>query len=170
MKKLLRVAASIEAATGLVLMIYPPFLSGLLLGAVVAGAGVALGRVVGFALLSLGLACWPGVDSADSNNPALRALFTYNLLTTLYLAYLGLDGQSVGSLLWPAVAVHAMLAFLLARAWFSAVGIEQVRGWGVSSIRVITVTSGEWRRTSYVPSTPDTRHFSDFISVNEDGR
>ncbi len=108
-------------------MIYPPFLSELLLGEVVSGAGMALGRVAGFALFSLGLACWPGADSAGARTSALRALLTYNLLTTLYLAFLGLAGQSVGRLLWPAVALHGALTFLLARAWFGAVGVEQVK-------------------------------------------
>src|ERR1700752_4380757 len=113
LKKLLDVAAVIEAATGLALMIHPPLLPQLLLGEVVSGAGMALGRVAGFALLSLGLACWPDRESPRSNTPALRALLTYNLLATLYLAYLGLGGQSVGSLLWPAVAMHALLTLLL---------------------------------------------------------
>ena len=127
MKKLLDVAAVIEAATGVALMIYPPLVTRLLLGDEVSGAGEALGRVAGFALLSLGLACWPGVDSAGANTPALRALLTYNLLATLYLAYLGIGGGLVGSLLWPAVALHAVLTFLLARAWRAPVGVERVK-------------------------------------------
>jgi hypothetical protein len=126
MKKLLDVAAVIEAATGLALMIHPPLVTRLLLGDGVSGVGVALGRVAGFALLSLGLACWPGRESAAGDSPALRALLTYNLLTTLYLGYLGIVGQSVGSLLWPAVAIHAVLTFLLARAWFAGVGLARV--------------------------------------------
>ena len=115
MKKLLGVAAVIEAATGLALMIHPPLVTRLLLGEGVSGAGMALGRVAGFALLGLGLACWPGIESAGANTPALRALLTYNLLATLYLAYLGIGGGSVGSLLWPAVALHAVLALLRPR-------------------------------------------------------
>ena len=125
MKKLLGVAAVIEAATGIALMIYPLLVVVLLLGVGVSGPGIAVSRVGGFALLSLGLACWPNLDSAGANIPALRALLTYNLLVTLYLAYLGIDGQWVGSLLWPAVALHAVLTFLLARAWFAGVGVRQ---------------------------------------------
>jgi hypothetical protein len=125
MKKLLKLASVIEAATGIALMIHPLLVVVLLLGASVSGAGIALGRVAGFALLSLGLACWPDLDSAGTNTPALRALLTYNLLVTLYLAYLGIGGQWVGSLLWPAVALHAVLTFLLARARFAGVGVNQ---------------------------------------------
>ena len=125
MKKLLDVAAVIEAATGLALMIYPPLLSNLLLGEGVSGAGMALGRVAGFALLGLGLACCLGPEAGAVNSPALRAMLTYNLLATLYLTYLGIGGQWVGSLLWPAVAVHAGLTFFLARAWFGAVEVER---------------------------------------------
>ena len=40
----------------------------------------------------------------------------YSLLVTLYLAFLGITGGQVGSLLWPAVVVHAILTFLLGRA------------------------------------------------------
>jgi hypothetical protein len=124
MKNLLGLAAVIEAATGLALMIHPPMVTQLLLGEAVSGAGTALGRVGGFALLSLGLACWPGRESAGANTPALRALLTYNLLATLYLAYLGIGGRSSGSLLWPAVVIHAVLTVLLARAWFKNRGAE----------------------------------------------
>jgi len=35
--------------------------------------------------------------------------------------------------------------------------------------KVIIVTIGEWCRTSDCPSTLDPRHFSELISVNEDG-
>lgn len=108
-------------------MIGPTLLAQLLLGEVVSGAGIALGRVAGFALLSLGLACWPSVDSAGTNNLALCALITYNLLTTFYLAFLGFAGQLTGSLLWPAVALHAALAFLLARGYCGVVGAQRVK-------------------------------------------
>lgn len=127
-KKLLAVAVVIEAATGFALMIHPSLVTRLLLGDGVSGAGAALGRVAGFAFLSLGLACRPGPESAGANNtPALRALLAYNLPATLYLAYLGFDGRFVGSLLWPAVVIHAILTLLLARAWLAAVGVERVK-------------------------------------------
>jgi hypothetical protein len=127
MKKLLHMAAVIEAATGVALMIHPPLLSHLILGEGVSGAGMALGRVAGFALLALGLACWPTLGSAGANTSALRALLTYNLLATLYLAYLGIAGGLVGSLLWPAVVIHSALMLLLSRAWLATVRVGRVK-------------------------------------------
>jgi hypothetical protein len=127
MKKLLDVAAVIEATTGLALMIHPPLVTRLLLGEGVSGMGIALGRVAGFALLALGLACWPAPKTTTVDSPALRALLTYNFLATLYLGYLGIAGTSVGSFLWPAVVLHALLTLLLARAWLAAVGVGRVK-------------------------------------------
>jgi hypothetical protein len=66
--------------------------------------------VTGIALVALGIACWPG-------RPALCGMLTYSVLATLYLLYLAIRGQWVGPLLWPAVAAHAVLTILLARAW-----------------------------------------------------
>jgi hypothetical protein len=118
MKKLLALAAAGEAATGLILLVYPPVVVRLLFGAEMAGAGMVMSRIAGISLLALGLACWPDRDAGNSAARALRAMLCYSLLATLYLAYLGLGGEWVGSLLWPAVAIHALLMFLLARAWF----------------------------------------------------
>ena len=117
MKRLLGLAAILEAATGLALMIHPPLVTRLLLGEQVSGAGEALGRVAGFA--SSG---WGGpagrISSLTALTPRLfRALLVYNLLATFYLTYLGIGGRLVGSLLWPAVVIHAVLTLLLARAW-----------------------------------------------------
>jgi hypothetical protein len=97
------------------LIFVPPVLVRLLLGGEISGAGVPLGRVGGFALLSLGMACWPGRDPTARS--ALRAMLSYNSLATLYLLCLGIGGEWVGRLLWPAVALHAALSFLLARQW-----------------------------------------------------
>ena len=69
MKRLLGLAAVLEVATGLALIIDPPLLSHLLLGEGVSGAGIALGHVAGFALVGLGLACWPRFESAGVNTP-----------------------------------------------------------------------------------------------------
>ena len=43
-------------------------------------------------------------------------MLTYGVLAALYLAYVGIRGESTGILLWPAVAAHAIIVVLLLRA------------------------------------------------------
>jgi hypothetical protein len=112
----LALAAVVEASTGVVLIISPSLFIWLLLGADLSGAGRALGRLAGFALLALGLACWPGVRGEDPT-AALHAMLMYSLLTTIYLLYLGIASDLAGMLLWPAVTFHAAATVLLGRSW-----------------------------------------------------
>ena len=115
MKKMLAFAAAGEAALGLVLLVYPSIVVRLLFDAQIAGAGIVMSRVAGIALIALGLACWPGSDGDSGLAGALRGMLCYSLLATLFLAYLGIGGEWVGPLLWPAVALHLSLSLLLAR-------------------------------------------------------
>lgn len=110
---LLGVAAVLEAVTGLVLIIDPQAAGRLLLGAELAGAGMAVARVASIALLSLGLVCWMSRQAANKS-AVLAGILTYNLLVTGYLMYLGYGGELVGILLWPAAALHAVLSLLFA--------------------------------------------------------
>ena len=112
--KILVLAAVLEIGTGLVLMIDPAIVVRLLLGADVSGVGVMVGRCFGITLVALGLACWPGTANGA---PAFRAMLTYNAFIALYLAYLGTIEKMAGMLLWPGVALHAVVALLLLRAW-----------------------------------------------------
>jgi hypothetical protein len=109
--RVLALAAVAEAATGLALLIVPSLVGRLLLGAELSGVASPVARVLGIALIALGVACWPG--------PALLGMLTYGALATAYLLYLALGGEWVGPLLWPAVVLHAVLTLLLARAWFT---------------------------------------------------
>src|SRR5512139_1394096 len=102
MKRMLVLAAAGEAAFGLVLLAYPPIVVRLLFAAEIAGTGIVMSRVAGIALIALGVACWPGSATGSSPSRALQAMLCYSLLATLYLAYLGVGGERVGSLLWPA--------------------------------------------------------------------
>ena len=120
---LLPVAAIIEAATGLALIVLPESVARLLLGADLVGPGNAVARVAGAALLSLGLACWMSRRDSDKTS-VLAAMLAYNLLVTAYLMYLGFGGQLVGVLLWPAIAIHAVLTLLFAHVFFSDPGVS----------------------------------------------
>ena len=114
---LMIVAAAIEVATGVVLLVAPSAFARALLGTNLSQAGQAVGRIAGLALLSLGWACWPKTGTT-ARATASPALMVYNALITLYLAYLGIAGELVGTLLWPAVALHAVLSALLVHARF----------------------------------------------------
>jgi hypothetical protein len=117
MTTLLGLAAVLEAATGLVLVIHPALVAQVLFGDGVAGAGMALARVAGFALLALGVACWPSREAGSGIARCAGAMLTYSLLVTIYLVYLGVVAHLAGILLWPGVAVHAVWIFLVVAAW-----------------------------------------------------
>jgi hypothetical protein len=110
MKKVLVLAAVSEAATGLALLIVPSLVGRLLLGTELTGVAIPVARVTGIALVALAVACWPGATP-------LCGMLTYNALATAFFAYLGIRGNWVGPLLWPAVALHAVMAIFLGRAW-----------------------------------------------------
>jgi hypothetical protein len=101
-------AAAAEAATGLALLLVPSLVGRLLLGEELTGIAIPVARVAGIALIALGVACWPG--------PPRVGMLTYSAAVTLYLAYVGFVGGLSGTLLWPAVVLHAILTALLARA------------------------------------------------------
>ena len=107
MKKVLIFAAIAEGLTGVALLAAPEFVIRVLSGTDAVGLTSSVGRVTGIALIGLGVATSPG--------PASIGMLTYTLLVALYLAYMGMRGGWRGPLLWPAIAVHAVLALLLAR-------------------------------------------------------
>jgi hypothetical protein len=110
---LVRFAATVEAVVGVILMVSPPLVAQLLLGAPLGLPGIALGRVAGFGLFALGLACWP--PDAGLNSLPTRGLLAYNILAAAFFLWLGIRGELLGILLWPAFALHATLSVLLAR-------------------------------------------------------
>src|SRR5882724_7561428 len=113
MKKLLTVVAVAEGATGVAFIVMPSVIGRLLLGAELTGVAIPISHVTGIALIALGIACLP-------RSTALLGMLTYTVLVTPYLFYLGIRGEWVGVLLWPAVILHMILTALLARAWFQS--------------------------------------------------
>jgi hypothetical protein len=123
-RRLAMIASAVEVTAGLALIASPTLFVELLLRANLTDEGIAVGRVGGFGLLSLGLACWPG--SNILNPQSVSALFTYNTLGALYIGYLGISRGFVGFLLWPACVLHALLALLLAHPAYDAVRRERL--------------------------------------------
>lgn len=103
MNRLLTITALLEAATGLALLIVPSLVGRLLFGADLVGVAIPVARVLGIALIALGVACWSG-------RTALCGMLTYNSLATIYFVVLGLGGQFVGPLLWTAAILHGAFA------------------------------------------------------------
>ena len=111
------VAAAIEAGTGVILIVFPSLFVRLLFGAELSEAGQVLGRLGGFALLALVLACWPGAAMESAAASSLRALLVFSVVVAIYLVYLGIGSGLMGPLLWPAAILHSVVAIFLARAW-----------------------------------------------------
>jgi hypothetical protein len=111
MKHVLTVAAILEIGTGLALFFVPTLVGRLLLGAELSGAAFPIARVLGIALIALGVACWPGTP--------LCGMLIYSAAVTLFLGYGGFVGRFSGILLWPVVIAHLILTALLTRALIS---------------------------------------------------
>jgi hypothetical protein len=112
-KLFLSVTALIEAATGLCLFVLPAVLFAILLALDHASDdAIFVGRLAGAALLAIGVASWKA--RVDGRTPAQLGLLTgilvYNAAATVLLAYAGAVLKMAGVLLWPAAAVHAVLA------------------------------------------------------------
>ena len=112
------VAAFVEVLTGLALMTFPGVFVRLVYGADATGVVITLGRMTGFGLLALGLACWPE-PGARLSTPGLRGLVTYNVLFTALLLYLAITRATVGIFFWPALLLHLVLSVLLIRVWLA---------------------------------------------------
>jgi hypothetical protein len=115
-------AAVGEAATGMALLVVPSLVGRLLLGEERTGVAIPVAHVLGIALIALGVACWSA--------PALLGMLTYGVLATAYLFYLAFRGEWVGPLLWPAVALYAVLTLLLARSWLAKRMTDKVQQQG----------------------------------------
>jgi hypothetical protein len=105
MKTLFAVTALVELGAGLALLAAPSLSSWLLLGRPIENAeGLVIARVLGAALLALGVACVRGTPGL------VPALLVYNLVAVIVLAHAGFWFGIGGVALWPAVALHLGLA------------------------------------------------------------
>jgi hypothetical protein len=112
-KLFLCVTAFVEVATGLCLLALPAILFVVLLGLDRPTIdAIFVGRLAGAALLAIGIASW--LARTDDRTPAQLGLLTgiliYNAAASMLLVYAGAFLKMVGVLLWPAAAIHAILA------------------------------------------------------------
>jgi hypothetical protein len=115
---LTRAASGLEVLTGVGLIVAPSLLARFLFGSDLNAAGEATGRISGLVMLCLAAGCWPRASGAEA--PALMPLMALSWLAAAFLIITGLIGATVGMFLWPAAALHLILAILLTRAWIGS--------------------------------------------------
>lgn len=107
-----RAAAGLEVLTGLALIVAPSLLARFLFGSDLNAAGEATGRISGLVMLCLAAGCW--LRAGESNRLlALVPLVALSWMAAAFLVITGIIGANVGWLLWPAAALHLILAVLL---------------------------------------------------------
>ncbi len=104
-KTLFRAGAALEVLTGVALLAVPELVVDLLLGEGMGPIGIRVTRVLGIALLSLGLAAWEPAHSEAQHAPRV-GLCTYNLGIAIFLVLIALSADNFGVLLWPVAVVH----------------------------------------------------------------
>jgi hypothetical protein len=112
-RTLLVVTALVETGVGVTLLLSPPLVARLLLGASLdPSAASIVGRIAGAALVSLSAACWLARHDEPSRarRGLVAAMLLYNCAAAAVLAHAGAGLRLVGVLMWPAVALHAGLA------------------------------------------------------------
>jgi len=104
------VTAVMEVGAGLVLLMAPALVIRLLFGPSEIQTGVAMGRLAGAALVSLGAACWWARHDRDSaaSRGLMGGLLIYNAAVVALV--LSATFGSLGSPLWAVVVVHGAMA------------------------------------------------------------
>ena len=123
MKLLLIIAAVLEGATGLALLLKPAVVVSLLLGAPLdTPTGLVAARIAGAALVALAIACWQA-RNGERGSPAtgvVEAMLFYNFASAMVFVYAGIRLDLHGALLWPAIVLHLGLGvWCLSNLWFT---------------------------------------------------
>jgi hypothetical protein len=103
--------AVMEAGAGLALLVTPTMAIALLLPGPGTNTHVALGRLAGAALLSLGTACWWARRDAgsDASRALVAGLAVYNA-TVIAIVLTGSFGPLSRPILWAVILVHGAMA------------------------------------------------------------
>ena len=109
---LFKASAVTELLTGLALLVAPLIVIRLLLGDGLEATGVAVARVLGLGLCSLGISAWDAARPEIHHAPRV-GICTYNLGVAVLLSVLGALGRSDGILLWPVAGLHGLIGAVM---------------------------------------------------------
>jgi hypothetical protein len=112
---LLSAGALGEFGAGLALLAYPGEFARRVLDSSLAGRDVVLGRILGFALIALGLSWWSARTERDGRRPGpiVGGCVVYNLGAGLLMFSHALAVAHAGALIWFAASVHLALGMAL---------------------------------------------------------
>ena len=115
---LFKASAIIEILTGFALLVAPLLVIVLLLGEEISATGVAVARILGVGLVSVGVAGWESKEQ-DVRLAPRAGLCIYNVGATVVLATFGSMSATSGLLLWPTVVLHGLIAAMMLPALIS---------------------------------------------------
>jgi len=120
-KGLLAIAAVVECLTGVAIILVPGIVIALLLGVEPNSAAIMIARLLGVALLCIGIACWgaTGDTVGSARTGTLRAITLYNAGVGLSLVAYAAGGMAHGWLVWIASILHLCLATAFAASGYS---------------------------------------------------
>ena len=115
---IVKAAAWLEIAVGVLFITAPNVPCTLLFGARPEGIGGALARWIGISLFALGVACVPS-NSVELRRSSVLGLFAFNAGIAILLAWVGISVATHGFLLWPGVILHSLISVALLRVLLS---------------------------------------------------
>ena len=115
---LFNVSAIIEVLIGFALLVAPLLVIQLLFGQEISATGVSVARILGVALVSIGVAGWEPKEH-DVRLAPRAGLCIYNVGAAIVLAIFGLQSISSGILLWPTVFLHGLIGAMMLRVLIS---------------------------------------------------
>jgi hypothetical protein len=117
-RNLFTATSLLELGAGLSLICLPALTIALLLGVETPSSeALTVGQVGGAGLLAIGIACWFARDDRGSRSQRglLWAVLAYNVGASTALAFAGTVFSIAGIALWPAVALHGVMAIWCVR-------------------------------------------------------
>jgi hypothetical protein len=111
-KSIITMAAWLEIVVGGVCLTAPAVPCLLLFAAKPDGVAIILARFAGIGLFTLGISCLPS-KATGTRQRAILGLFVFNLGVAVLFVWVGVATTLRGVLLWPAVALHAVIAAAL---------------------------------------------------------